>query len=175
MSHAVLALGAAAVTASGCVWYLPALADLRAGADRPLSHHRAAVTCLSGWATTGVVAVLLLVAEAWWIPSAAAAAGAAVTVGFRIRAAEQRRRESRETARHWARLRLRQSPPDTGRGRCVVAALIGFGLAAAAATTAWRVAAGPEDGGDWLVIATVPAGVVALFLALAIVSARRAR
>ena len=42
MTHTVLAIGTAALTASGCVWYLPAIADLQAGADRPRSTRTAA-------------------------------------------------------------------------------------------------------------------------------------
>lgn len=72
MSHPVLALGAAAVTAAGSVWYLPALADLRAGADRPASRRTGAVACLSGWTTAAAVAVLLLLTDNWWAPCAAA-------------------------------------------------------------------------------------------------------
>ncbi|MFD0505352.1 hypothetical protein ACFQ0G_25505 [Streptomyces chiangmaiensis] len=94
MPQAVLALGVAAVTASGCVWYMPALADLRAGADRPVSRRRAAAACVSGWSTAGTVAVLLLLAEAWWIPRAAAVVGGLVSAGLRIRAAVLRRNEA---------------------------------------------------------------------------------
>ncbi|MFI6356311.1 hypothetical protein ACIBJF_27410 [Streptomyces sp. NPDC050743] len=140
MARAVLALGVAAVTAAGCVWYLPALADLRAGADRPLSHRRAAAACLSGWTTAGVVAVLLLVCEGWWTPSAAAGAGVAVTLGFRAGAAVQRRRETREAAHHWAELRVERQPLDTERARRVVVVLITSGLVVAVAAAAVGVA-----------------------------------
>ncbi|MEU6091390.1 hypothetical protein ABZ865_32365 [Streptomyces sp. NPDC047085] len=133
MSQAVLALGAGAVTLAGCVWYLPAIADLRAGADRPLSHRRAAAACVSGWTTAGIVAVLLLVSEAWWTPFATAVAGAAVTVGLRARAAVQHRRETREAARDWAELRLDRRPADTRRARSVVVLLLVPGTAAAVA------------------------------------------
>lgn len=110
MSQPVLALGAALLTVSGGVWYVPALADLRAGTDRPLSRRTAATACLSGWSTAGIIAALLMVSEAWWIPCAAAVAGTAVTVGFRIRAAAQHRREAREAARHWAQLGRSAAP-----------------------------------------------------------------
>ncbi|MCZ9337902.1 hypothetical protein NGM37_08945, partial [Streptomyces sp. TRM76130] len=76
MAHPVLALGLALVTASGCVWYLPALADARAGADRPDSRRGRAAACLTGWTTVAGVAVLLLVTGSWWPPGAAAGAGA---------------------------------------------------------------------------------------------------
>ncbi|MGW2700046.1 hypothetical protein [Streptomyces sp. NPDC001340] len=171
MSQAVLALGAAMVAAAGCVWYLPALADLRAGADRPVSRRRAAAACLSGWTTVGVVAVLLLVAEAWWVPSGAAVAGAAVTLGLRVRASLQRRRESREAASQWAELRKDRQPPDTGRVRtAVVAVLVGFGPAAAVVAAAAMVVAKPGHGMSGWMLAAVPTTIVALFLGVAAVS-----
>ena len=173
MSRAVVALGLAAVTASGCVWYVPALADLRARADRPASRRTAAAACLSGWSTAGIVAVLLLVAEAWWIPSAAA--GAALTAALRVRAAVQRRREMREAARHWAELSRQVPRPGAARpSRTVVAVLLGAGLAAGSATAILRVAAGPGYGMDWLAAAAVSAAVVGLFLTLAIAHTRTA-
>ncbi|MFE2511684.1 hypothetical protein ACFXC9_24980, partial [Streptomyces naganishii] len=75
MAHAVAALGAGALTAAGCVWYVPALADLRAGADRPDSRRFAAAACVTGWAGTAVLALLLLVAEGWWAPGVAGGGG----------------------------------------------------------------------------------------------------
>jgi predicted membrane chloride channel (bestrophin family) len=75
-----------------------------------------------------VVAVLLLVCEAWWTPFVAAVAGVAVTLGFRAGAAVQRRRETREAARHWAELRVERRPLDTERARKVVVVLITSGL-----------------------------------------------
>ncbi|GAB3166203.1 hypothetical protein [Streptomyces incanus] len=104
MSHPVLALGAAAVTAAGSVWYLPALADLRAGADRPASLRAGAVACLSGWTTAAAVAVLLLLTDGWWPPCAAALAGTTATTALWTRAAVHRRRGAREAARLWAQL-----------------------------------------------------------------------
>ncbi|MFF3513160.1 hypothetical protein [Streptomyces sp. NPDC002573] len=169
MPQAVLALGVATVIASGCVWYLPAVADLRAGADRPASHRRAAAACLSGWTTAGIVAVLLFVSEAWWMPSAVAAAGAAVTTGLRARAAVQRRRETREVAREWAELRHDQRPPGNGRAGKVVAVLIGIGLAAAVAAATLALVAGREDGRNWWPVASISSGVVGLFLTIAAV------
>ncbi|ANZ20980.1 hypothetical protein ACH4YO_15555 [Streptomyces noursei] len=64
LSPAVLALGATALSASGCVWYLPAAADLRAGSDRPVSRRLAAAACLTGRATVALSA-LLLAAASW--------------------------------------------------------------------------------------------------------------
>ncbi|ARP73384.1 hypothetical protein LK08_02515 [Streptomyces sp. MUSC 125] len=174
MPQALLALGAAAVTVSGCVWYLPALADLRAGADRPVSRRKAAAACLSGWTTAGIVALLLLVSPAWWVPSTAAVAGTAVTVGLRARAAVQRRRERREAARDWAELGHDRRPPDIGRARNVVAVLIAFGAAAAVAVAGLGVVAEPGGARAWW-CAAVPSSVVALFLALAVVWGRALR
>ncbi|MER5910321.1 hypothetical protein ABT124_07400 [Streptomyces sp. NPDC001982] len=175
MSHAVLALGVAAVTAAGCVWYLPALADLRAGADRPLSRRSAAAACLSGWATAGLVAVLLLVTESWWIPGATAVAGASGTVGLRISAAARRRREARETARDWAQLHRTPAPARTDRSRNVVAVLAGVGLTTAVVVAFLRLTTAPEDGAHWATAAAAPAMVVGLFLTIAVVHTRTAR
>ncbi|MFE0515857.1 hypothetical protein, partial [Streptomyces sp. NPDC058964] len=132
MSQAVLALGVATTTVSGCVWYVPALVDLRAGADRPVSRRSAAAACLSGWGTTGFLAVLLPVAESWWIPAAVAVLGFAVTAGLRVRSAVHRRREVREAASHWAELDQQRTATDPARARKVIAVLIGSGLTAAA-------------------------------------------
>ncbi|GAA3820121.1 hypothetical protein [Streptomyces chiangmaiensis] len=175
MPQAVLALGVAAVTASGCVWYMPALADLRAGADRPVSRRRAAAACVSGWSTAGTVAVLLLLAEAWWIPRAAAVVGGLVSAGLRIRAAVLRRNEAGETARQWSELGHGRPLPATDRSRYVVAVLIGIGLAAAAVTAVVRVAAGPEDAADRLAAVAAPAAVLGLFLTIAVTHTRMAR
>lgn len=141
MAHTVLAVGAAAVTAAGSVWYLPALADLRAGADRTRSRRGAAAACVSGWSTTGIVAVLLLVAGGWWITGAAAGIGALVTAGLRIGAAVRRHQERRETARQWGQLGRALPPRPAGRSRRAVAALLAVGLAAAAVTAVCGVAA----------------------------------
>ncbi|MEV0181956.1 hypothetical protein AB0I54_22080 [Streptomyces sp. NPDC050625] len=156
MPQAVLAMGVAVTTASGCVWYVPALADLRAGADRPVSRRSAAAACLIGWGTAGCVAVLFLVAEGWWIPSAVAALGIAVTAALRIRAAVQRRRERHEVARQWTQLRHDQPPPDPGRARKAVAVLIGCGLTAASVPVCLWALANPGAGTGWWAMAAVP-------------------
>ncbi|MFD8724428.1 hypothetical protein ACFV2H_42350 [Streptomyces sp. NPDC059629] len=176
MPQAVLALGTAAVTASGWVWYVPALADLRAGADRPRSRRNAAAACVIGWSTAGIDAVLLLLAEAWWISCAAAVAGVLVTVGLRIRAVVQRRGEAREAARQWRELAGPSLlPPVVDRTRYVVAVLVGTGLTAAAVTAVARSAAGFEDTADRLAAVTAPAAVLGLFLTLAVAYTRLAR
>ncbi|MEU1514508.1 hypothetical protein ABZ490_20495 [Streptomyces sp. NPDC005811] len=175
MVQPVAALGAAMVTVSGCVWYLPALVDLRAGADRPDSRRTAAAACLSGWSTTGVIALLLFLAEAWSAPAAAAATGAAVTAVLWGRAAVQRRREARQTARDWAALRADPRPAGAGRGRPGVAVLLACGLFTAATTAALLTAGAGERGAPWLPLAVAPTGIVALSVALAVAYAGPAR
>ncbi|MEU3979368.1 hypothetical protein AB0F77_04525 [Streptomyces sp. NPDC026672] len=175
MEHTVLALGAAAVAVAGCVWYLPALADLRAGADRPVSRRTRAAACLSGWATVPFVAVLLLCTESWWAPGAVAGLGVVLAVGLLTGAAVQRRREARETARQWAELRQVRAPVGGGRARTVVAVLLGAGLGTAVVVSVFEVMAGPEDGADWLATAVAPVAVVGLFLTLAVAHGRASR
>ncbi|WP_216677009.1 hypothetical protein [Streptomyces sp. MNP-20] len=172
MSHAALALGTALVTAAGCVWYVPALAELRAGADRPVSRRTAAAACVSGWAAAAVTAVLLLLDRTWWAPGAAAATGAVAAAALRVRAALWRRRESREASYHWARLRV--GPPPAGRrdSRNVVAVLVGCGLVTAVAVAVIKVAAGPGDASAWLTAALAPAAVLGLFLTVAFAHGR---
>ncbi|MEV0170565.1 hypothetical protein AB0I00_05485 [Streptomyces sp. NPDC050803] len=167
----VLGLGLVVVTASGCVWYLPALADVRAGDDRPVHRRTAALACLTGWATAGIAGLLVL-AGAWWpVPVTPAVAGAAATAALRVRAGVQHRREAREAARRWAA--LEPTPPRHGRGRprTAVAALVSSGAVAALAVATLLVAAGPENGRDWLVAAALPAAVVGVFLVLAVACA----
>ncbi|MET7695801.1 hypothetical protein ABZT06_49460 [Streptomyces sp. NPDC005483] len=176
MTHVVLGLGIALVTVSSCVWYLPARADLRAGDDRPVFRRTAAAACLTGWSTAATVSLLLLAGTAWPVPCAMAVTGAAGTAGLRIRARVQRRFEAREVARHWAALEA--APPPHGarqdRARRAFAGLVASGLAAAAAAEVLLVAAGPEDGLEWLVAAAVPAVVVGVFLTLAVTLSRTA-
>ncbi|MFJ8198221.1 hypothetical protein [Streptomyces sp. NPDC096152] len=167
MSHAVAALGAAALNAAGCVWYLPALADLRAGADRPDSRRSAAAACVTGWAGVGALAVLLLVAEGWWAPGVVALVGATATTALHLRAAVQRRREARETAHHWARLGHVPAPAGAGRSRYVVAAVVGGGVAATAVVAGLRVVAGP-DGGVGGVADLAPATLLGVLLPLSL-------
>lgn len=167
MPQAVVAMGVAVTTASGCVWYVPALADLRAGADRPVSRRSAAAACLIGWGTAGCVALLLLVAEGWWIPSAVAAVGIAVTAGLRVRAAVLRRRERHEVARRWTELCHDQPPPDPARARRAVAVLMGCGLVAASVPVGLWAIANPEAGTGWWAIAAVPS-TIGLSLVIAI-------
>ena len=175
MSQPALGLGSALVTAAGCVWYLPALADLRAGADRPRSRRTAAAACLTGWTTLAAIAVLLFVGGVWQAVYVMAAGGATVTAALRIRAAAQHHHEIREIARHWAA--LDPGPPQHGRShdlsRYVFATLLACGLVAAVVTAAVAVAAGSGGGGGWAPAA--PAAVVGLGLAVASMYARTAR
>ncbi|MFE9926403.1 hypothetical protein ACFYQA_34025 [Streptomyces sp. NPDC005774] len=173
MAHSVLALGAAVVTAAGSVWYLPALADLRAGADRPASRRTGAVACLSGWSTAAAVAVLLLLTDSWWPPCAAALAGATATTGLWTRAAVHRRRGAREAARIWAQLGW-SGPPERSRTVFVAVVLTG-GLVAATATAAGVLWAHGQDTAPLWPAAATPLTLAALSLAaaLALTATRR--
>ncbi|MEV5957129.1 hypothetical protein AB0M11_25740 [Streptomyces sp. NPDC051987] len=177
MSFVVPALGTGAVTAAGCVWYVPALVDLRAGADRPLSRRTGAAACLSGWGTGGVIAVLLLVADVLWVPAVAAVAGASVTLGLRLRAGAQRRQEGREIAQDWAMLPAvpRGHGHGSGASRYVFAVLVGSGLGGAVAAALYLMSAGSGRGAGRPAAVLVPAAVVGLFLTLALTLARAVR
>ncbi|QDQ15870.1 hypothetical protein [Streptomyces spectabilis] len=172
MSHPFLAAGSGLVTASGCVWYVPALVELRAGADRPVSRRMAAAACVSGWTAAAVATVLLLVAEAWWLPCAAVGAGTVATAVLRTGAAVRRRREEQEAAHHWAQLGALPHPLGAGDSRHVVAVLIGCGLVTAVTVATIKVAAGPEGTSEWLAAAVTPAAVLGLFLAVAFAHGR---
>ncbi|MFJ1708093.1 hypothetical protein [Kitasatospora sp. NPDC088346] len=104
MAHPVLALGAAALTAAGSTWYLPALADLRAGDDRPRPTRLAAVACLTWWLGTAAAAVLLLTPAVWQLPAAVVLGGAVAGGLLRWTAAAGRSAERRADARRWAAL-----------------------------------------------------------------------
>ncbi|WP_432054190.1 hypothetical protein [Streptomyces sp. bgisy022] len=174
MAHSVLALGCAVVTASGCVWYLPALADLRAGPDRPSSRRTAALATLTGWATLGGAGLLLLAATAWWPATALAAAGAVTTGLLRLCAAVRRAGEAREAAGQWARLGQGPLPPARRRTpRAAVALLVATVLLTAGTAVAVGLSAtlrpAPDGGTWWPVTATVvPALIVALLLTAAV-------
>ncbi|QLJ05770.1 hypothetical protein HZZ00_35290 [Streptomyces sp. NEAU-sy36] len=174
MPHPVLALATAAVTASGCVWYLPALADLRAGADRPLSRRVRAASCVAAWATAATVAGLLLAADGWRPPLTAAATGTLAATALRVCAALRHHRETVEAARHWTELSPSQPPPAPDRTRHVVAVLITTGLTTAAITGALGLAEGPDTPTAWFTTITTPAAILALFVALAAAHTRAA-
>ncbi|GLP64780.1 hypothetical protein TUSST3_14000 [Streptomyces sp. TUS-ST3] len=111
MAQPVVSLGAALVTAADYVWYLPALADLRAGADLPYSRRTAA------------------------------AAGATVTVALRIRAAAQHHHKARKFTRHWATPApgMPQHSRSHAPSRFAVAALLGCGLVGATVTVRYAL------------------------------------
>ncbi|MGW4161105.1 hypothetical protein, partial [Streptomyces sp. NPDC004788] len=173
MNPVVPGLGVAALTASGCVWYVPALADLRAGADRPVSRRLAAAACLAGWATAAVTALLLLVGAPARPLSALGAAGAGACLALRLRAAVRRRSEEREDAVCWTALKL---PPPVRGGAprpLVFARTIGAGLTlalAAALAPAWV----RPHGIPFALAATAPVALAACTLLTAVaVSAPR--
>lgn len=174
MSHAVAALGTGAFTLAGCLWYVPALADLRAGADRPDSRRIAAAACVTGWAGVGAVTVLLLMADGWWAPAAAAAVGAVACAALHLYAAVRRRREAREAAQHWTR--LGHVPPSAGPGRSrnVVAAVMVCGMVVSVPVAVWQSVSGPGGGAGWTVAAVASATVMGVFLIAAALYARTA-
>jgi hypothetical protein len=174
VSHAVPALGAALLTAAGSVWYLPALADLRAGADRPLSRRFAAAACLGGWTTVAAVALLLLVVETWAAPATVAAAGTSFSGCLRIRAGVQHGREDRETARQWAALR-HEAPRAATTAHGVFATLLALGLLAGTATATVLLTSGIENREDGVRAVAASAGVVAVFLTVALTRLYRTR
>ncbi|WP_149183560.1 hypothetical protein [Streptomyces sp. TRM49041] len=153
---AVAALGVAVVSASGYVWYVPALVDLRAGQDRPESRRMAAAACVTGWGAAAAVAVLLLAGAPWRVALSAAALGGGVSAALRIRSALCRRREAAEEVLRWAALlRAPHAGPHAGPGT-------GPDPAAATRRSATWAAAG---------LGTATALAVAVILALATGSA----
>ncbi|WP_063804256.1 hypothetical protein [Streptomyces roseifaciens] len=114
MSHIVLAVGATAVTLAGSAWYLPAVADLRAGDDRPRSGRLAARACVTGWAALATVALLLFGPAPWQALCAVAGGGAVAGALLRSRARAHLARERRETEACWAA--LHPAPPAPGAG-----------------------------------------------------------
>ncbi|MFD7639719.1 hypothetical protein ACFV4P_03620 [Kitasatospora sp. NPDC059795] len=173
MAHPVLALGTAAVTAAGSAWYLPALLDLRAGADRPRTARLAAAGCLLWWAGLAAAALLLTAPLSWHIPLGAALTGALSGAALRVLAAVERHADRREQDRAWGSL-----PYDlpTVRGVRPSAATVGWvtgGLAVAAATAAATLLAG-RPGPTGSAVVTV-AGSVGLCLLILLVALNRTR
>ncbi|MFB8777459.1 hypothetical protein [Streptomyces broussonetiae] len=147
MSHPVLALGLTVVTLAGSVWYVPALADLRAGADRTMARRTSAAACVSGWSTAALVAVLLLVDD-WRVPGAVAGAGAVATAALALQATVQHRRTARETARAWAQLVADR--PVADRSRATFAAVLAVTLVTAVTTVTLLLTA--TGAGDFLAV-----------------------
>ncbi|MEU7019057.1 hypothetical protein ABZ990_00170 [Streptomyces sp. NPDC046203] len=157
MTGGVLALGIGAVTASGCVWYVPALVDLRAGADRPVSRRLAAAGCVTGWATAAVAALLMMLGVPVPPLLAVVTAGAGAAVVLRIRATVRRRAEEREDAATWAALDW-AAPRPHGPRPAHIAGTIGAGLALAL-VTALLLTWGRSHGVGTVLAVTAPAAV----------------
>ncbi|WP_051830250.1 MULTISPECIES: hypothetical protein [Streptomyces] len=163
MNHTVLAIGTAALTASGCVWYLPAIADLQAGADRPRSTRTAAAACVLWWAALALAGGLLLVVADWRPAAQIALAGLVGGTALRVRARWDRRREVREAAASWAALDAGPAPL-TGRPSTGALALAGWLVVGVAVASLGAVAILLSGGVGPRV---VPAGVGGAALALA--------
>lgn len=176
MSHTVLAIGTAAVTASGCVWYLPAIADLRAGDDRPRSARIAAAACVVWWAALALAAGLLLVVPPWQPAAQLALAGLVAGVLLRVRARWQRRAEEREERLRWAALDVAVAPRTPLPAARTLLGWLLAGLAVASLGAASILVTG---GGALPARAVAAAGgavaVSVLFLCIGLGSARRHR
>ncbi|MEU8921585.1 hypothetical protein AB0D10_11715 [Kitasatospora sp. NPDC048545] len=174
MNHTVLAIGTAALTASGCVWYLPAIADLQAGADRPRSTRTAAAACVLWWAALALTGGLLLVVPDWRPAAQIALAGLVGGTALRVRALRDRRREVRETAARWAAL---DTGPAPRTGRPLAVALAGWlvvGAAVASLGSAAILLSGGGGAGPRVVLAAVSGAAVALaFLLMGLGNVRR--
>lgn len=135
MSRTVLALGAAVIGAAGCVWYLPAVSDLRAGDDRPPARRVAAFACLTGWGTLAAVMLLLLAQAPWRVLGAVAAVGTVVASSLAVHARSLRRRERQEAGQWAAAVGAAPvaAPGRPGRAAALAWGLSGVALAAAGA------------------------------------------
>ncbi|MET8558593.1 hypothetical protein ABZV64_27080 [Streptomyces sp. NPDC004959] len=167
MSAVVPALALGVLTASGCVWYVPALVDLRAGADRPVSRRLAALACLSGWGTAGLAAVLLLTGA----PLAVAGAGVLACAALRLAAWGRARGEAREHAAYWAAL---DAHPDARRApHRVVGAVIATGLTAATGAGVALIWAHARGAIGVTPLVAAPSALTACTLAAALLTASR--
>ncbi|MFJ4186712.1 hypothetical protein [Kitasatospora sp. NPDC089509] len=174
MTHTVLAIGTAALTASGCVWYLPAIADLQAGADRPRSTRTAAAACVLWWATLALAGGLLLALTDWRPAAQVALTGLVGGTALRVRALWERRGEQRESAVRWAAL---DAGPVPRGGRPAAVALAGWLVVGAAVASLGAAAILLSDGGGLgakvLLAAVSGAGVALAFLLMGLGSVRR--
>ncbi|MFE6745152.1 hypothetical protein ACFVGM_04805 [Kitasatospora purpeofusca] len=146
MSHIVLAIGTAALTASGCVWYLPAIADLQAGEDRPRSARTAAAACVTWWACLALAGGLLLAVPAWQPAAQIALAGLVAGVLLRIRSQLQHHAEQREEAERWALLEPLPAPraPRPQAARALLGwLLVGLAVASLGAASILLAGGGP--------------------------------
>ncbi|GAA1088541.1 hypothetical protein [Kitasatospora arboriphila] len=116
MSHIVPAIGAAALAAAGNVWWLPALADLRAGDDRPRSARPAALGCLTWWLGTALTAVLWLTPAPGLLGLAVLAPAAVAGGALWFAGCVRREAELREAERTWAAVAPAAAPRQTRKG-----------------------------------------------------------
>ncbi|MFJ5881741.1 hypothetical protein [Kitasatospora cineracea] len=178
MSHPVLALGTATLTAAGSAWYLPALLDLRAGADRPRAARLAATACLLWWCAPATTALLLTTPLPWPVPLGTLLAGALSGGALRCSAAAAHRADQREQARAWNALHsgrpytLPADPPPTTRRTTPPAPAVGWltaTLALAAATAATTLLTGhPGPAGPAVLTVTASIGLCLLLLLLSL-------
>ncbi|MFF1907555.1 hypothetical protein [Kitasatospora sp. NPDC058218] len=176
MSHTVLAIGTAALTAAGCVWYLPALADLRAGDDRPWSARTTAAACVVWWAGLALAAGLLLVVPDWQPAAQIVLAGLVAGVILRVRAYRYRRSEQRESGLRWAMLDAGPVPPAPRPVARVLAGWLLVGPAVASLGAFALLLAGGGSSAPRLAAAAGSAVVVsAAFLLTGLGNARRHR
>ncbi|MHA7960175.1 hypothetical protein ACX9I7_20705 [Streptomyces sp. L500] len=132
MSNLVLALAAVALTVAGTVWYLPAVAELRTGADRPLSRRVSAAGCLTGWGACAGAVPLLVAGVPGPATGSAVAAGVTAAGCLYAVGGALRRRELRTAARDWSE--LAGPAPVVVRGH-------GLGGRAARLAVAWCLSA----------------------------------
>ncbi|MFD5463404.1 hypothetical protein ACFWIQ_11360 [Kitasatospora sp. NPDC127059] len=178
MTHTVLAIGTAALTASGCVWYLPAIADLQAGADRPRSTRTAAAACVLWWAALALAGGLLLALPDWHPAAQVALTGLFGGTALRVRALWDRREEQRESAAGWAALDpALDAGPVPRSGRPAAVALAGWLVVGAAVASLGAAAILLSDGGgpgSKVALAAVGgAGVALAFLLVGLGDVRR--
>ncbi|WP_282694615.1 hypothetical protein [Streptomyces sp. CC208A] len=174
MTPAVLALGAGAVTVSGCVWYVPALADLRAGADRPRSRRLAATACLTGWSTAAAVTLLLLLGAPGALVLGPAVTGATATALLRVGAAVRRSEERREDGRCWAALSA-APPPSHCSSQRIFARCAGTGLLLATVCALCLLSVRRAADGSGFAVMAVPVVLAGVALVVASTAAVRRR
>lgn len=177
MNHSVLAIATAALTAGGCVWYLPAIADLQAGADRPRSTRTAAAACVLGWATLALAGGLLLALGDWRPAAQLALAGLGGGVALWLRALRERRVEQREADERWIALDAGPAPRPPRSGRSSAVGLAGWLVVGAAVASLGAAAVLLSGGGTAGTRAALAAGsgvgVALLFLVMGLRSVRR--
>ncbi|MFB7669338.1 hypothetical protein ACFC1R_36420 [Kitasatospora sp. NPDC056138] len=176
MPHTVLAVGAAALTASGCVWYIPAVTDLRAGDDRPRSVRLSAIACLAWWSSLAGAGIVLLTPAVWQLAAAIAAAGAVSGTALRLAAAADHRSAQREETRYWAEVLPGPVPsPDRRRPQVVMLAWLVAGVSASSVAAASLVVSAREDTPTGPALATAACGSVGFSLVILLVAVTRAR